>query len=388
MSMQPISPFYFDFDKDDIEQFQQESARILSSGVLILGEYTKRFEDDFANFVGTKYAISCNSGSVALEFLLRIKDVRGKKVLCPSNTNFATIAAIMRAGGEVVYLDMTKETFAPSLAMIEEAVEKHGDSVAGVMWVHIAGIIAAEFPEAVRFCHDRGMFMLEDAAHAHGSILNGKMAGNLADGGAFSFFPTKVMTTCEGGMIVTNDEHEDYIARSLRNQGKRGVNYGNYHEDFGNSSRMTEIHALIGSIQLQKLPKMLKARQEGYKIISKQLREAGIGFVSADHMDAASHYKIIIHLPDGADLKETKAALAKEGVILGGGVYEMPCHVQPVFRGLAEVGSYPGTDQWCPRHICPPVTSATTPELAQYIGETLVKHLGAYMLATAGSPAA
>jgi perosamine synthetase len=232
------------------------------------------------------------------------------------------------------------------------------------------------------------MFMLEDAAHAHGSRINGKMAGNLADGGAFSFFPTKVMTTCEGGIIVTNDQNEDYLARSFRNQGKRGVNYGNFHEDFGNSSRMTEIHALIGSIQLQKLPKMLKARQDAYKIISKQLREAGISFVSADHMDAASQYKIIIHLPDGADLKETKAALAKDGVILGGGVYEMPCHVQPVFKGLAEVESYPGADQWCPRHICPPVTSATTPELAQYIGETLVKHLGAHVLETAGSSAA
>lgn len=386
--MQPINPFYFDFDKNDIEQFQEESAKILSSGVLILGEYTKRFEDDFARFAGTKYAIGVNSGSTALEFLLRIKDVRGKKVLCPTNTNFATVAAILRAGADVVYLDMTKETFAPSLQMVKTAVEKHGNSVAGVMWVHIAGIIAAEFPEAVDYCHQRGLFMLEDAAHAHGSILNGKMAGNLADGGAFSFFPTKVMTTCEGGMIVTNDEHDDYIARSLRNQGKRGVNYGNFHEDFGNSSRMTEIHALIGSIQLQKLPQMLKARQHAYKVISKQLREAGISFVSADHMNAASQYKIIIHLPDGAGLKEMKATLAKEGVILGGGVYEMPCHVQPVFKGLCEVEQYPGAEQWCPRHICPPVTSATTPELAQYIGETLVKHLGAYTLETADSPAA
>ncbi len=385
--MQPISPFYFDFDKDDIQKFQEESAKILSSGVLILGEYTKRFEQDFANFVGTKHAIGVNSGSTALEFLLRMKDVRGKKVLCPTNTNFATVAAILRAGGAVVYLDMAKETFAPSLDMIKKAVEKH-DNVAGVMWVHIAGIISPEFPEAVQYCHDRGMFMLEDAAHAHGSILNGKMAGNLADGGAFSFFPTKVMTTCEGGMIVTNDEHEDYLARSLRNQGKRGVNYGNYHEDFGNSSRISEIHALIGSIQLQKLPKMLKARQNAYRIISKQLREAGISFVSADHMDGASQYKIIIHLPEGADLKEMKATLAKDGVTLGGGVYEMPCHVQPVFQGLCEVESYPGAEQWCPRHICPPVTSATTPEIARYIGETLVKHLGAYNLETAGSPAA
>jgi DegT/DnrJ/EryC1/StrS aminotransferase family len=85
------------------------------------------------------------------------------------------------------------------------------------------------------------LFILEDAAHAHGSQLRGVKSGNLADAAAFSFFPTKVMTTCEGAMITTNNDIEDYLARSFRNQGKRGMNYGSLHHDLGNNWRITEM---------------------------------------------------------------------------------------------------------------------------------------------------
>lgn len=81
----------------------------------------------------------------------------------------------------------------------------------------------------MEFCRHQGLFILEDAAHAHGSQLGGVKSGNLADASAFSFFPTKVMTTCEGGMITTNSDEEDYLARSFRNQGKRGMSYGSLH---------------------------------------------------------------------------------------------------------------------------------------------------------------
>ncbi len=170
-----------------------------------------------------------NTGSTALEILLRLKQVEGKTVLVPTNTNFATVASILRAGGLVWYLDMAKTTFAPTLRMVQEAVERGSSSksspIGGVLWVHIGGVVSPEFPEVVQYCRRKELFVLEDAAHAHGSQLGGIKVGNLADGGAFSFFPTKVMTTCEGGMITTNDDQEDYLARSFRNQGKRGMNF-------------------------------------------------------------------------------------------------------------------------------------------------------------------
>ncbi|MBM4125593.1 MAG: DegT/DnrJ/EryC1/StrS aminotransferase family protein, partial [Nitrospira sp.] len=315
----------------------------------------------------------------ALEFMLRIKKIEGKAVLVPTNTNFATVAAIIRAGGEARYLDMDKKTFAPTLAMVQEAIKRHQAKsrapVAGVLWVHIGGVVSPEFPEVVSYCRKQGLFVMEDAAHAHGSQLKGVKSGNLADAAAFSFFPTKVMTTCEGGIITTNSDEEDYSARSFRNQGKRGMNFGGLHHDFGNSSRITEPGALLGLIQLKKLPQMLARRQKGYEIIAKALDKAGLSYVSTAHMDAASQYKLIVHVPEGRRTDDLKKTLSGEGVQCGGGVYDLPCHKQPVFEGVCAGETYPGADRWCPNHLCPPLTSGMTEDDARYVGEMLVKHL-------------
>src|SRR5215510_7557071 len=362
--MRQIKPFHFDVTEEEVLYFTQESTKILRSGTLILGEYTTRFERAFADFVGVKHAISTNSGSAALEILLQIKNVRGKTVLVPTNTNFATVAAVMRAGGAVQYLDMDKNTFAPTLNMVKEAVERT-PSVAGVLWVHIGGVISAEFPEVVQYCRQKGLFVLEDAAHAHGSQLNGIKAGNLADGAAFSFFPTKVMTTCEGGMITTNSDEADFLARSFRNQGKRGMNYGSLHHDLGNSWRLTEINAQLGLMQLRKLPHVLRQRQAAYAIISKALDEVGLEYVSTRHMDAASQYKLIVLLPDGHQSDAVKTVLGNDAVLLGGAVYDLPCHRQPVFEGIGTGERFPGAERWCPNHICPPLTTTMTEQDAE-----------------------
>jgi dTDP-4-amino-4,6-dideoxygalactose transaminase len=370
-----LKPFYFDFTEAEIAEFQDGAAKILRSGTLILGDYTAKFEREFAAYIGSKHAISVNSGSTALEFLNRLKGVEGKRVLVATNTNFATVAAIPRAGGRVQYLDMDPRTFAPTLAMVKAECARHHD-IAGIVWVHIGGVVSPEFPSVVAFCRERGVFVVEDCAHAHGSQLQGVKAGRLADGGAFSFFPTKVMTTGEGGMITTESVEEDYLARSLRNQGKRGVNYGGLHQDFGNSSRMTEMSALLGSIQLKRLPAMIRRRQGVVTAIIKELDRAGIAYCSTAHMDVASNYKFVVLLPAGRSLESTKKALAAEGIYAGGGVYEIPCHQQPVFESFSRGVSLPNAERWCPNHLCPPVTSGMTEEEGRFIGEQLVKHLG------------
>ena len=112
--MVEIKPFYFDLNADEIAEFQEGAAKILRSGTLILGDYTTRFEKAFAAFIGTQHAVAVNSGSTALEILLRLKQVSGKVALVPTNTNFATVAAIIRVGGHVRYLDMDRKTFAPT----------------------------------------------------------------------------------------------------------------------------------------------------------------------------------------------------------------------------------------------------------------------------------
>lgn len=373
----PIKPFFFDITDDEIEFFLSEARQILKSGSLILGNHTQEFEQAFAEFVGTKHAISVNSGTSGLEILLRIKKVENTTILVPTNTNFATVATVLRVNSDVQYLDMDPQTFAPTLEMVKEAVESksYAKPLSGVFWVHIGGVISPEFPAVVEYCHQKGLYVWEDTAHAHGSQIKGVQAGNLGDGASFSFFPTKVMTTFEGGMITLNDDEEDMLARSFRNQGKRGMNFGGLHTDFGNSTRMTEIHALLGQIHLAKLPKMLATRQRAYELITEPLRKAGIDFVSTDHMDSASQYKLMVLLPEHKTAAQVKAALAAEDIYLGGTVYEIPCHLQPVFKGVCDGQSFPNAETWCPRHICPPLTSGTTAEEAQRVGEALVRHL-------------
>ena len=378
--MQQIKPFFFDMTDDEVEELVEGVRSIVRSGSLILGSYTAEFERNFADFVGAKHAIATNSGTSALEILLRMKQVAGKTVLVPTNTNFATAAAVIRAGGGVPqFLDMDETSFAPSLEMVEAALARPplaaGAEIAGLVWVHIGGVISPEFPAVVELCRARGLFVIEDAAHAHGSAIGGVKSGLLADGAAFSFFPTKVMTTFEGGMITTESDEEDALARSFCNQGKRGMTFGGLHHDLGNSFRITEVGAVEGLIQLRKLPEMIGRRQKVYDIVTRELERAGIRHVSTAHMDAASQYKLIVLLPEGLEPAAVKQAMADEGVILGGTVYEIPCHLQPVFEGICAGESYPVAERWCPRHICPPITSGMSEDDARRVAAALVKVL-------------
>src|SRR3989442_9707845 len=120
---------------------------------------------------------------------------------------------------------------------------------------------------------------------------------------------------------------------------------------------------------------MLRRRSRAPGEIRRQLNGGAIPYCAAGHWEVASHYKLIVLLPDGRSLDSVKKALAEEGVLLGGGVYEIPCHRQPVFEGICAGESYPGADRWCPNHICPPLTSGMTEDEARFVGDMLVKHL-------------
>ena len=138
---------------------------------------------------------------------------------------------------------------------------------------------------------------------------------------------------------------------------------------------MTELQALLGLIQLRKLAEMLRKRSVAAWAITKELQRVGIQYCKTSHMDMASNYKLIVLLPESRSRESVKKACAEVGIILGGGVYELPCHRQPVFEGICAGGTYPGAERWCPNHICPPLTSGMTEDEARFVGEMLVKHL-------------
>jgi perosamine synthetase len=367
MKKKIIKPFYLDINKKEAQLLSKNFKSILASGQLILGDYTKKFENNFSKYVNTKYCVALNSGTTALQILLQCLIGSKKKiqVAVPSNTNFASVAAIIYAGGKPVYLDMCKKTFSPCY---KEFIRSYSSfKFQGVVWVHIAGIISPDFTKILNFCKKKNIFLIEDCAHAHGSFFKKNHCGSKSNGGAFSFFPTKVMTTMEGGMISTNDKKIYKLALSLRNQGKRVGDFGGLHHDLGNSWRISEVAASIGIVQLQKLQKMLNKRRKIYEIYAKYFDKHNIEYCKIDHMDQSSNYKMIVFAKNQKHKKDLKEKLEGIGVYCGGEVYAIPCHNQPVFRKLIKSGkSLAITNRYCPTHFCPPLTSGMSISEAHY----------------------
>jgi perosamine synthetase len=370
-----IKPFYLDLTEKEIDDIQSKTGEILRSGNLILGKYTKEFEDRFAEYIGANYAVTLNTCTSALEVLFVLKKTRGKKVAVQTNTNFATVAAIIRSGGIPVFMDMDPDYFVPNLDILKYTVDKHPE-ISGVAWVHIGGIIRPDFQEVSEYCKSKNLFLIEDCAHAHGSQLNGVMAGNFADGGAFSFFPTKVMTTMEGGMITTNNEEDANLAKSIRNQGKRGGDFGGLHSDLGNSWRINEISAYMGLVQLEKLDEMISRRQAGVDGLIPTLEKNNINYCSTSHMDKCAQYKFIIKYKNDESIESIKDKFKQDGVILGGGVYDVPCHLQPVFDNISyDPEDVTVSETFCPKHICPPITSGTSNKDIAQIAKAIDKYI-------------
>ena len=364
----PAAKIYF--PEEDRKELLEQIDVILASGQLTLGKYTKEFEERFAAYVGTKYAIAVNSGTSALEIPLRALDVKGHSVIVPTDTFFATPASVIHAGGEVIFADVTE-----NLCIDPESVKENiREDTKGVIVVHIGGIIAPQIKEIQEICEDKGLFLIEDAAHAHGSTLDGKMAGGFGDAAAFSFYPTKVMTSGEGGMITTDDKKVYERALVFRDQGKAGF-YGNVHTEMGYNWRMSEIHAAIGLSQFARLEEFIRDRRRIAKIYDKELKKIeGVPPITIPSNVKSNYYKYVALLDEGINRVTIKKELKeKHGVSLSGEVYELPCHLQPIFKELYgfKEGDFPVAEDICKRQICLPAFATMADEQAKYVIETL-----------------
>ena len=364
----PAAKIYF--PEGDRKVLVKQIDEILESGQLTLGRYTKEFEERFAEYVGTKFAIAVNSGTSALEIPLRALDVGGFSVIVPANTFFATPASVIHAGGKVIFADVTE-----NLCMDPESVKNNiKDDTKGVIIVHIGGIVPPQIKEIQEICEDYGLFLIEDAAHAHGSTLDGKMAGSFGDVAAFSFYPTKVMTSGEGGMITTDDKKICERALVFRDQGKAGF-YGNVHTEMGYNWRMSEIHAAIGLSQFARLDEFINTRRRIGKVYDAELKKIKqLTPMKKPSSVKSNYYKYVAMLDNGmvrADIK--KELKEKHGVSLSGEVYELPCHLQPIFKDLYgfKGGEFEVAEDICKRQICLPVFATMAEEQAKYVIDSL-----------------
>lgn len=366
------------FDDADIAEALKLIESSLRSGQLTLGPHGRQFEEAFAARCGRQHAVAVSSGTSAIEIVLRILGVEGREVIVPDNTFFATAAAVEHAGGIPVFADAARDTLAISA---DDVISRITPNTAGVVIVHIGGIVSPEIPRIEAECRARGIFLLCDAAHAHGATLDGHDASDWGIASTYSFYPTKVMTSGEGGMIVTDDANIAETARIYRDQGKAGFT-SNFHTHLGANWRLSEVHAAIGIVQLRRLDEFIARRREVAAAYTEAVTREGILQLPAAQLtDQSNFYKFVAYLPDGVERAPVKQTMRERfDVGLSGEVYELPLHRQPIFESLAK-GPYPGADNVCARQICLPVSARMTPDDARYVIESLAQLIPAGVLA-------
>ena len=359
------------FPASDRAEIAAAVTEMLASGALTLGPYTRRFATAFAAAhtgprgapgagpppAGGPHAVAVASGTAALDIALRAIGVRGREVVVPANTFYATAAAVLQAGARPVFADVDAATFALSAATVKAALPPR---TAAVVVVHIGGLISPEADELRALCDERGVALVEDAAHAHGSTFDGRFAGSFGVAAAFSFYPTKVVTSGEGGMVLTSSDELAQEARIYRDQGK-GAFTANHHVRLGSAWRMSELHAATGLVHLRRMEEFIARRRDVAAGYDKALASLdGLQPLAEPPGCRSNIYKYIVLLPPGLDRAGFKSELAQRfQVNLSGEVYDLPLHRQPVLADYAGP-SLPVAEELAARHVCLPVHSDMT----------------------------
>jgi len=375
MELRKIPPIKLYFPPGDIDQIKVYVEEILTSGMLTLGEYTKAFEDEFGSFHQVKHSVAVNSGTSALEIALRCLGIgNGDEVLVPTNTFSATVASVFFAGGKPVLTDINPNT----LCIDAEEIEKHLTSkTKAIIVVHIAGLVCPEMRIIGQMCEDHHVFLIEDAAHAHGSKLSDQFAGSFGDAGCFSFYPTKVMTTGEGGMVTTNNDEIATKAKILRDQGKESFRSGKI-VDLGYNWRMNEISAAIGLVQIRRLREIIEKRNKIANYYDHELKKFnGIKPLSKTQNTIHNYYKYVTLLDQGMNRERFKERLKASGVGCGGEVYWPPIHLQPLYQKLLGTRNrdFPIAEDVCSRMVALPIYPQMTMEEAEYVVQKIKKVL-------------
>ena len=319
--------------------------RVLRSGMLTSGPEVAAFEDEFSEYVGGRHCIAMNSGTSALHLALLAMGIgAGDEVIVPSFSFAATANAVALTGATPVFADIDRATFNLDPEAARAAITPRTKAI---MPVHLYGQLAA-MDRFESLAEEHGLQIIEDSAQSHLAAFNGRNAGEWGQTACFSFYPTKNMTSGEGGMVVTPDEKVARMLRLLRSQGMER-RYEN--EVVGFNTRMTDIHAAIGRVQLRKLPEWTKQRQANAAFLDANIKGVVVPHVAPGATHVYHQYTIRIPVDTGAERDAFMASLGAKGV--GSGVYyPIPIHRLPSFKLTVDL---PETELACRRVLSLPV---------------------------------
>lgn len=309
---------------------EQDAVRdVLESGTLTNGEQVRQFESEFASFCDSTHGVATTNGTTALHAALEALDIGdGDRVLTTPFTFVATANAIRFAGAEPVFVDIDPETYNIDPEKVEKKIRALDGDVAGILAVHLYGH-PADLDRLTTLAEQYEIPLIEDAAQAHGATYRGNPVGSVGNVGCFSFYPTKNMTTGEGGMIVTDSDDIADRARQFINHGRNG-HYD--HERVGHNFRMTDIAAAIGRVQLNRLPSFLHARRHNANQLRDGLATLSFGLPHERRHTTHAYHQFTIR---SERRDELRTHLDEFGVDTGI-YYPTPVHRQPAYSSVSD----------------------------------------------------
>lgn len=334
-----------------IDEEIEAVTEVLKSGMLAQGKKVEQFQKEFAQYTQSKYGVATSSGTTALHTALVAADIGpGDEVITTPFTFAATANSVLYSGAKPVFADIDPKTFNLDAASVEEKIT---DKTKAILPVHLYGQ-PADMDAICEVAQKHDLKIIEDAAQAHGAVYKGKKIGSIGDLGCFSFYPTKNITTGEGGMVTTNNEELAEKAGMVR---AHGESQRYEHEILGYNYRMTDIAASIGLTQLKHIDEFNAKRNENAEYLTQHLQEIdGVTppYVADDVTHVFHQYTIRVAKRD-----EFKDFLNENGI--GTGVhYPIVLYKQPYYQAQNITGNCPEAESAASEVLSIPVHPSLT----------------------------
>mgnify|MGYP001377385937 CR=1 FL=1 len=327
----------------DGHELQYVSDCVTSGWISSAGKYISDFERKWADYCGRKHGISVCNGTIALELAVEILDFpQGAEIILPDFTIISCAQAITKAGCVPVVVDCDPDTWCMDVSRIEAAITP---KTRAIMPVHIYGH-AVDMDPLMNLAKKYNLKVIEDAAEVHGAEYKGKKCGGFGDISCFSFFANKIITTGEGGMILTDSDELAEKLQSYRNlcfQSKQRF----LHEEIGHNFRFTNIQAALGLAQLERIEKFVERKREMAQMYNKGLASLPVQLPVEKSWAKNVYwmYGLVIDEKTGITAKELAVRLKEKEIETR--PFFLGMHEQPVFRkaGLFEGASFPITER-------------------------------------------
>ncbi len=362
------------FSPEDIEWITNKVPSILN-GRLSTGPYTKEFEDKFAKFIGTEYAVFLNSCTSALEISTSFLNLSNDdEVIVPAETFIATGMAVTNNNGKVIFAEINEDTFCLSLSEIKRL---RTNKTKAIMLVHFGGYISNDAIEIRDYCKKENIFLIEDCAHSIGSKIDNISCGNIGNVGCFSFFSTKTITTGEGGMLTTNNKELYDYALSMRERGRDWSHPTEIYSRQGRTYRVPEFSALIGLNQFNNIQKIIKHRKKICDIYDSELNNSNIfsTLTSYSNIERSTWKHITLINSEKIKRDDLSKILKQDYNIIINWAYDPPIHLQPIYKKIlnTEEGMLPKSEKIMTKHFHLPLHMLITEEDAKFITKSLIE---------------